>query len=1124
MKVVKRLVIFVISLFLINLNVSGATEFGVGTHGVCYEKDLLDKSGYCLLPSPISNIGSRYYYQDLEDKISYDNKKSPANKKYFGVISGKSQTLFCIDPNLNAPKDEFPYIFARGITLNWDYDRAIAKVYQMYINDSVYLMNQSGVSFSTASGNYLQAANVAMRAITNKFEFDLISNVPNHFDNVVNQLEGRPASSPKLVEGTAAYNLVKKYYCSALALTSKSTSHCANLAGISKVKVAEYNFTFNVMPAETEDAPAGQDKFEKIISIKINGIQKLAAQYDSYKNTNPSFYITDISCGNDNLLSCTPVDTSITTKNLIQNNQNQDYVLKVRVSGRKEDFKNAASTNISIKYKYHHILNVENLAILRNHLTEQKTQRLMALMPDREQESVQNIKINLPSMCEVREENGKTSYYYGGTLLKTELEYIRKGCCNVKPNKLKEDAAINLYMATCALGDSVILDTKCDNDGDITNPSRSILKQRDIYTIMNLVNNTEKNKSSYSVADYNALMANTNNYRDDIYMEELIAKGNNYCKLYTSESQVIEFPGTAEATSGRFFIFDEAQQPKVEGEIMLNFHTNYEQWKTDYLAAIEDEKEAYTKWQTALAVESAKDNLGSCVKSIKKDCDCKCCRNVSSSNPLQPSNPLFPLDHCFSYDCDCESYSYSGDETKRPTKNTYFDANGNDLYHSVTASLSCYCDSGTSGSVSSNKNPGGTSRTLYSAYKEKYNKRIKLQTDKNDCEKKSNLASNWNYYLAPDLYFNYKQEYYKNNKMVHTALDQPIKLVPSYNKEKYWPNVSTSVKQIAGTKIGKKSSEAFSINYGGGTSAKNERVSFDITTDYQIGYEQTLYYKPTVKYYSLLPDGHYITNITNYKSENIIDVGYVFNVEITNYTNQYLTWFSIKNIGHLMQNPSRYSKLQSNLQKAMDQAIYEIEDQTILKIYNDEQLDSSAFNNICYYNNEQILYRPECPTCIDFSPQYFTRTVAKENMFPNEGVGSRTTGANWTSTKGRELEAEIARNGDMIYGDIDGSKGFLEASFRLTPAKMNEINNHYNKGKSYSDFNLSCNKDEPGYECISSLLTELVKDSNENRAILENSRANGWRYFVDGKWSRGSIASLLKNGYPEETENLPDLP
>lgn len=112
----------------------------------------------------------------------------------------------------------------------------------------------------------------------------------------------------------------------------------------------------------------------------------------------------------------------------------------------------------------------------------------------------------------------------------------------------------------------------------------------------------------------------------------------------------------------------------------------------------------------------------------------------------------------------------------------------------------------------------------------------------------------------------------------------------------------------------------------------------------------------------------------------------------------------------------------------------------------------------------------------------------------------------------------------MIYGDIDGSKGFLEASFRLTPAKMNEINNHYNKGKSYSDFNLSCNKDEPGYECISSLLTELVKDSNENRAILENSRANGWRYFVDGKWSRGSIASLLKNGYPEETENLPDLP
>ncbi|MDD4187690.1 MAG: hypothetical protein PHX04_02875 [Bacilli bacterium] len=1093
MKVVRLLSIFIISLFLINVEVNAAK----GTHGICYNEKIVEQ-GYCRLASPVSNITAVTYtlepYISSEHKLYYDDGFSPAYDKYFGMIDGKKEILFCYDPNVTAPTSNYP--FAKSINLDHKYDVAIAKVYQMYINDSVSLKNAKGITFEAASSNYLQAANVAMRAITKKFGFDIKNSKINKYNNVVNQLDGRSAKSPKLRVGDdktaegkvakAAYNLVKRYYSSALSATSNS--------------LTQFKFTFNLISKDIKDVNAAADKFEKIIPIKINGIQKLYSE--AYKNTNPSFYITGIDCGNDKLV-CTSDSVG---KNLVLYNKNnqKDYTIYVKVSGKKSDFKNQTPTNIAIKYKYHHILNVENLAFIRNSFdTTTTTQRLLALMPNREQGASMGIKINLPAMCEVREKGGIISYYYGGTK-KSELEYLQAGCCNVKPNKLKNEKAIEHYMGSCATQDLVILDTKCDNDGDLTNPSRSILKQLSIDKTLRLINNAEKmyQQKAYSKADLKSIMKQTDNYRDDVYMASLIAKGNDYCSLYTSESQVIEFPGTAEATSGRFFIFDEGQQPKVEGKIMLNFHTNYNRWKTDYEAAIAAEKGAYTRWQEAL-------NLNDAISVASANGRGRTCTYCCKGYTKHYDEDGKYIESTCNGECYPTYKYYSGS-----TAGTYYRADS-----SVISKASASWE--TSTACSGTKKPNAEVSYYKTLYNTAKNKRKKLESFKTDCERKANLANNWNYYLAPDLYFNYKQEYYKNNKMVSTSLDQPIQLEASYKAEKYWPNVSTAVNQIPGTKTYKSGSERFRINYGKVNSVVNETFNFDTTTDYKIGYEQTLYYKPTVKYYGLLPDGYYVTDVTKYQSENLLDVGYVFNVEITNYTNQYLTWFSMKNIGHLMRDTSIKPKLKSNLQKSMDKAITEIDDKAVLKIYNNEQLDSLYFNNICYYNNEQILYKPDCPTCIDFSPQYFTRTIAKENMFPNEGVKGRITGANWASTKGNALEEEISNNGDLIYSDIDGSKGFLEGSFTLTPTMMNTINKEYNKGKNYSDFNLNC---KSGKECESPFLTDLVKNSDNDKVILENNRINGWRYFVDGKWERGSISSLLDGNYPEENARLTDWP
>ena len=63
-----------------------------------------------------------------------------------------------------------------------------------------------------------------------------------------------------------------------------------------------------------------------------------------------------------------------------------------------------------------------------------------------------------------------------------------------------------------------------------------------------------------------------------------------------------------------------------------------------------------------------------------------------------------------------------------------------------------------------------------------------------------------------------------------------------------------------------------------------------------------------------------------------------------------------------------------------------------------------------------------------------------------------------------------------------------------------------------------------GKECVSELLTELVADDSKLKSILENNRANGWKYFIKEKWERSSIATLFNGSYPEDNAGLPYWP
>ncbi|NLL02468.1 MAG: hypothetical protein GX265_05575 [Mollicutes bacterium] len=1101
MKVVKKIILIIISIFVMGIRVEAATN----DTGICYKKKAVE-TGYCELTEAVTIKREAFAHQPL----SLTNGQSPSKYNYFGKVEGEDRDMFCIDSNLPEPGSQ-TYKYARSFDIQTDYDRAIAKIYAEYINDVVYRANH-GSTLDEALEYYKQAANVAMRAITIKYGYNIVdgSVYTNHFGNVYKQLEGKTAPDPKLVTTSDAYNIVRRYYCSGIISCLKCDRFMDALTECKKVQGAnaslrEFKFNFSVDANNIENTGTNRNKIEKRVPVKITGLNTM--YIESYEVTNPRFYINSVKCDN-NKLSCTFEDTNLPTTNLVQKNRNE-YTFYIKVSGSVDDIKNMNTTKILIDYKYNHILDSKNLAVLRYHLTEQYRQRMIIFMPMRQQNADVSLIINNPTVCERR--NGK--YYYNENEV-TISSYLRNGCCDVEYKELTNASDRQYYLQTCATKDIVDLDTKCDNDGNPNNMSVSTVQQlKTIDAIEELLKEAEATGNSTKIKQLNNNLDDEYLYRGNEVESYAFDSRNDYCKLYTTENQYIYFPGTTESKSGRFFVFD--NQPRVEGTIYALFYTDYNRWKRDYDAAILDEKNKYDDWQVALALADAVDNLGTCTESSDK-CECKCCSTsiVKRTNEAGQENSY---SYCSGgYNCDCKYQYYVNGKSTQSVLNddTFYDRDGKTITRS--ASLECKCG----GEKYRTSKPNVTKAK--SDYDAAVRAREKLETYKLQCESRSKIASKWRYYLEPDLKFTYKQKYYnpKTNTVQDLVTEVPLEV--SWRSEKYWPNVSTQPQKIPGMDKGSYTEEKIEVIYGGGSTYKNETKSFDTTKFYSTAYTQTLYYIPTEKYFSLLPDGQYVTSQTIYQGiRQYVDIGYVFNVEITNYENEYYTWFSMDKIGHLMRNPIIKPKMDSNIQKSLDEELAKIDDQSVLKIYRDENMNQTMFNNVCYYHNDEIIYKSDCIDCSDnkFAPQYFSRSVATDNIFPNEGASGRKIGANWTSDKGKAARELIEKIGDAIYSDIDGSKDLLDATIILTPTRMLKIKQNY---RNFQEFQtMDCNK--YAKECKSSLLTEWATESGTYE-ILRNAREKLWKYYLNNIWKKGNMKQLLPGGYPEEDAGLTDWP
>lgn len=302
------------------------------------------------------------------------------------------------------------------------------------------------------------------------------------------------------------------------------------------------------------------------------------------------------------------------------------------------------------------------------------------------------------------------------------------------------------------------------------------------------------------------------------------------------------------------------------------------------------------------------------------------------------------------------------------------------------------------------------------------------------------------------------------------------------------------------------------------------------------------FYRPPINTFALMNTGEYKT--INYqsnaamKSINGLEIGYVYNIELTSYKGQYETKFTFKDIKYQNNKLNDYfnSKLETYLTEHNMNDVY----------------------STCNYCNMEMAFKRNCdvcdpndPTTYDFEPQFYYRSISLSDVTPNEREGE----TNWTDAKGQAAEALIEQGSGLANNDTvnnneyvalangndyskdgkistyladssnvgkhdiydDGTREYLEYEVTLTTKdlqmiKRNSSRSYFNYAKmnmcagspknvkdSDEQYCFKCNSDMK--ECESSFVTSFFSDTTGR---------SKWKYYVNGKFCTGSISSCIK--------------
>ena len=1107
----KKVLVLLISIFTLALNVSADSD-----HGICAGKEVTGE-GYCTLESGVSISGVAFN----PSVNNLTNGHPAAQYNYRGGINGKTEHLYCIDSNLISPSGS-SYSYARALDPDrFTLDGMLARMYVSLVNSAVYDFNNGACSnLDDCFNKYLQAANVLMRALVTKQGYNIqpkdswgcVTLGTGAYQNVVRQLEGKSYTGTALKED-GQYNIIKNWY--------QTASSADGYTGQSFKIEAELNRDEEIVTEENGDT------FTKIIPIDLTGLENFKYDYETWKKTNPKVQITELECSEG--LTC-EIDTEKSGFNLKDNlveKFNEDKItFYVKVTGNPKMLKDKKKGTLTVKIDKYHVLDTDNLAILRGYATQAQGlseylpgksmhsicyQRMVALMPTTPQKVELEIDLELPPYCKAETDDQGNKTYKLGTEEVSISDYINEGCCTDVDTSQLSEAELEVFEANCGGEDIVDLKQECGagscegNNGTL--PAKNVdsyVKQVSMKGTMDKVYKWE-NSASVNTATYaQQTKENLKYWRDDEFASEL--ESNPYCKIYTSEENHMYYPTTTTATSGRFFVFGKGEdgqylQPYVDGKIYSTFHTAFELWQKDYIKAIKTEKSAYTAWQKQEQINEALSNGSETTTPVDESCgDC----GTDSNGNTIPCKYTYTQHTIVAYD-------------------TYYNGNY------AGTPLPSYTGTWNTGSHCGNDTAKPTaSSSQAAAYQAAKAARKELERQKTECQDASKkYVESWKYILEPDLTFHYNQKYYDSVSGQSKFLTTDIDMVISDQAEKYFPNVSTRVTNPTATSGGwngvdfnqADGAEYEGALYGGsnhlGPRVEEPYENVDKTDNEHHNYTRDfedikLYYRPDKAYYSLIPTGLYITNVDITSAQDALDIGYVFNVQITNYQGEYETWFTIKNNGHLEIEPTNDKKNESNVQYRINQYLEEHASE-----FTDQANDidaSKAFSSKCIYCNREVIYERDCITCEDdenFKPNYIYRTVNPSDIDPNNRGDSGDLGNNWSNPKGEAAENRINSLGkaDSIYDDY--TKENLEYEFNLSTKVMQEIKKS-NKSTNYYDFGLKCN--DYGKECESTFINEYASYT-EGR--------NKYKYYVNGTFKVGTMDSLLGGTYPE-LEDCPD--
>ncbi len=742
--------------------------------------------------------------------------------------------------------------------------------------------------------------------------------------------------------------------------------------------------------------------------------------------------------------------------------------------------------------------------------------------------------------------------------------------------------------------------SSCDGESSYKAFNHSYVRMRNMKYLMQDLDNEGTNSSG-------SFIGNDSKYSD--YLDSTI---NNYCGTFTTETVDMYTPATAASVSGQFFVFDSYisnnydnvngyfRQPLIVERVKSTFFFHYKQWLSDYKAAAWVEIGAYDNWQKAVkdvkvkyqAYLDADRAYGAASEAVINQ---TCKKVVTTWNPTTKKNVYTTV-----YDeVTCKANERNAKAVRDAAKQTYEDSyqkvepQKQQAYKAaIAARLSL--ETAREKCMTALKDYSGSNVSLTGVPQVDFTYKQNSKTEGNK-EYTINMVNNteavkyWpntttgtssSSYLGLNytgLNSSGKNTSALSNSLAAIApksgsdaatrgLNGVVLIDEQGNTEHYaWPDgthdncywTNPNEKPCMGYSFDNLSFNSMQLATDGTIPYSTSDTNIIVEGEEKIS--KIYYYRPPNNSFSLMNSGEYKT--LNYTSNsavtdiNGLEIGYVYNIELTSYAGEYTTSFKMNNVG------ASYSNGRRKVQELIDTYI--------------RNNNITSFESTCNYCNMEMAFNRICESCEDdggdgdsseYLPQFYYRSISLADVTPNERKDGET---NWSDAKGNAAKALIeqgsgyasldssetnnyialntskvnAKNSGNepatyladssgtgkhdIYDDI--SRDYLEYEVTLTTKDLQLIKK--NSAKSYfkysemnmcagivpnskdidSQYCFKCNNDMK--ECESSFVSTYFSDT---------SGRNKWKYYVDGRYCTGTISSCIKGLDYVEDGKYPD--